>query len=78
MSPIATLFEIVEKHTMSDTATVHHQEQIGDYVLELPHPRDFWGVRMAGAEEYISRHNAKSEAKAAIKRYQAGDKRRAA
>jgi hypothetical protein len=54
---------------------MHQQEQICDYVLE---PRDgLWHVRMAGAEEYLSQHNSETEAKAAIKRYQAGDKRRA-
>lgn len=55
---------------------MHHQEQIGDYVIELETPRSFWGVRMADAEEYLSQHNSKSEAKAAVKRYQQGDKRR--
>jgi hypothetical protein len=56
---------------------IHYQEQIGDYVIELPHPRAFWGVRMAGATEYISSdHNSKADAKAAVKRYQAADKRR--
>lgn len=56
----------------------HHQEQIGDYVIELLHPRDHWHVRMAGDEEPISVHNTKTEAKAAIRRYQAADKRRRA
>jgi hypothetical protein len=55
---------------------MHYQEQIGDYVIELETPRSFWGVRMAGAEEYLSQHNSKPEAKAAVKRYQQGDKRR--
>jgi hypothetical protein len=57
---------------------MHHQEQVGDYVIELPHSRDMWGVRMAGAEEYISRHNTKKEAVAAVKRYQNGDRRHVA
>ena len=57
---------------------VHHQEQIGDYVLELPDPRALWCVRMAGSDEYISLHNKKTDAKAAIKRYQSADKRRTA
>ena len=59
--------------------TAHYQEQIGDYVIELPTPRDFWLVRLAGAEakDRLSIHNTKTEAKAAVKRYQAGDKRRA-
>lgn len=56
---------------------MHHQEQIGDYVIELPDARAFWRVRMAGAEKHLSEHNSKSEAKAAVKRYQAADKRRA-
>jgi hypothetical protein len=56
---------------------MHHQEQIGDYVIELETPRSFWGVRVAGSNNgYISEHNTKNEAKAAVKRYQAGDKRR--
>ncbi len=57
---------------------MHQQTQIGDYVLELPHPRAMWGVRMAGSEDYISLHNTATEAKAAIKRYRSADKRRAA
>jgi hypothetical protein len=56
---------------------MHHQEQIGDYVTELEHPRAFWRVRMAGATEYLSQHNSKREALLAVKRYQQGDKRRA-
>jgi hypothetical protein len=56
---------------------VHYQEQHGDYVVELPHPRGFWGVRLAGATEYISNdHNTKAAALAAVRRYQAADKRR--
>jgi len=57
--------------------TTHHKEQIGDYVIELKHARGFWSVRMAGAEAYISEHNSKREALAAVKRYQASDRRRA-
>ena len=53
-----------------------HKEQYGDYVIELKHPRGFWGVRMAGDEEYISEHNSKREAMAALKQYQQADKRR--
>lgn len=56
---------------------MHYQEQIGDYVIELLDPRDHWHVRMAGDTEPISTHNTKREAKAAIKRYQTADKRRA-
>lgn len=53
------------------------REQIGDYVVERPaHAIGFWMVRMAGAEEYLSQHNTKKDAIAAIKRYIAGDKRR--
>lgn len=54
---------------------MHHQEQIGNYVIELESPRSFWSVRMAGAEENLSQHNTKSEAKAAVKRYQQHDAR---
>lgn len=57
--------------------TPHQHEQIGDYVLELATPRSFWTVRMAGATDELSQHNTKVEAKAAIRRYRAGDKRRA-
>lgn len=56
----------------------HHQEQIGDYVIELLDQRDHWHVRMAGDPEVMSVHNTKTEAKAAVKRYQAADRRRAA
>ena len=42
---------------------MHYQEQIGDYVLELAPSGSFWGVRMAGDEEYLSKHPSKSEAK---------------
>lgn len=56
---------------------MHQQEQIGDYVVELPNPRAEWGVRMAGDENYISHHNTKKDALAAVKKYQAADKRRA-
>ena len=56
----------------------HHKEQIGDYVIELKDPRSMWGVRMAGAEEYLCLHNSKREALASIKRYQQNDKRRGA
>lgn len=56
---------------------MHHIEQLGDYVIELPDPRGVWGVRMAGDDEYISQHDRKAEAVAAVKRYEAGDKRRA-
>lgn len=57
----------------------HYQEQIGDYVLELPSAKAMWLVRMAGADqsEFISQHDLKSEARAAVKRYQAADRRRA-
>ena len=48
-------------------------EQIGDYVI-IP-GGDKWLVRMAGATEYLSAHASKAEAKKAIKRYQAHDKR---
>lgn len=51
--------------------TPHHQEQIGDYVLELLHPSDHWHVRMLDCEHVISVHSTKTEAKAAIERYQA-------
>jgi Uncharacterized protein conserved in bacteria (DUF2188) len=51
-------------------------EVIGDYVIELPHPRAFWVVRRFGATEALSQHNTKAEAKAAVRRYQRGDKRR--
>jgi hypothetical protein len=61
---------------METSSDPHHKEQIGDYVLELPDPRAFWGVRRAGSEEYISQHNTKAEAKAAIAKHQAADKRR--
>ena len=61
---------------MTDRATVLHQEQIGDYVLELPSLRALWGVRMAGLDKYISLHTTKAAAKEAIRRYQATDKRR--
>jgi hypothetical protein len=54
------------------------KQQIGDYVIELLHPRAFWRVRMAGAEETISDHNTQRDALVALKRYQAADKRRAA
>lgn len=58
-------------------------EQIGDYVVEeiKATPRDDFhgfGVRMAGATEHISVHATPAEAKAAVKRYQAADKRRRA
>lgn len=43
-------------------------EQIGNYVIEYEAKADAWGVRMAGAEEYISRHNTRSEAKSAVRR----------
>jgi hypothetical protein len=56
---------------------MHAQYQIGDYIIELPHPRAFWQVRMAGAEEIISRHNTQREALKAVRRCQQGDKRRA-
>jgi hypothetical protein len=56
--------------------TPHHKEQIGDYVLELAHPRAFWDVRMAGAKEILSVHNTKWEARNAVRRYQQADKRR--
>jgi hypothetical protein len=56
---------------------MHYQEQYGDYVVGLKEPKGFWHVRMAGLPEVISSHNSKSEAMAAIKRYQAADKRRA-
>jgi hypothetical protein len=54
----------------------HHKEQIGDYVIELKNPRSMWGVRMAGAEEYLSQHNSKREALASVKRHQQANKRR--
>jgi hypothetical protein len=54
----------------------HYHEQIGDYVIELLNPSDFWHVRMAKAENHISAHNSKAEAKQAIRRYRAADKKR--
>ena len=56
----------------------HFMEQVGNYVLELKTPRSMWGVRMAGDEEYISEHNTQKDARAAIKRYQTADRKRAA
>jgi hypothetical protein len=53
---------------------MHFQQQIGDYVIELSHPRAMWRVRMAGAEESLSEHNTKTEAKTAVKRYTQADK----
>ena len=55
----------------------HYLEQIGDYVIEQLDRADWWHVRMAGDTEPISIHESKADAKAAMKRYQAGDKRRA-
>jgi hypothetical protein len=55
---------------------MHSQQQVGDYVIERLDPNDFWNVRMAGAEDCISSHSTEKEAMAALKRYQAGDKRR--
>jgi hypothetical protein len=56
----------------------HHKEQVGDYVVELLDAKDWWHVRMAGADpaNAISMHNTKREALAAVKRYQQGDTRR--
>ena len=56
---------------------MHYQKQIGDYVVELPEPAAKWGVRMAGATEYISEHPTRHAAELAVQRYQAADKRRA-
>ena len=56
----------------------HHCEQIGDYVVELLDARDWWHVRMAGAEEVMSVHNTKKDAKAAVRIYQQADRRRGA
>lgn len=54
-------------------------KQIGDYVIETDGQAvPTWCVRMAGAEEYISNHDTERDALAAVKRYQAADKRRAA
>lgn len=60
------------------------REQIGDYVIEQGgtetrggRTRAFWAVRMAGATERLSYWNTKRAARAAVRRYQAADKRRA-
>ena len=55
-------------------------ERIGDYVVErMPAgPRVIYGVRIAGSVKFISEHDSERDAKNAMKRYQAGDKRRAA
>lgn len=56
-----------------------NSEQIGDYVIYSATSnagRLLWIVRMAGAEEAISDHDTKALARAAVKRYRAGDKRR--
>ena len=57
-----------------------NMKQVGNYVMEIHDTtaEDRWGVRMAGAEEYISKHPNYASALAAIKRYTAADKRRAA
>jgi hypothetical protein len=59
-----------------ENATMFHLEQIGDYVVERMRagPRVIYGVRIAGSVEFISEHDSED----AMKRYQAGDKRRAA
>jgi hypothetical protein len=63
------------------TKTMQGNQQIGDYVIEVLAPdlhteRGWWGVRMAGATEYLSHHKTDREAKAAIRRYQKADQRR--
>jgi len=63
-----------------ENATMFHLVQIGDYVVERMRagPRVIYGVRMAANVEFISEHDSERDAKDAMKRYQAGDKRRAA
>lgn len=53
-----------------------NMNQIGDYVIVRR--GHHYGVRMAGAEEYISTHETEKEAKAAVGRYQVADRRRSA
>lgn len=54
-------------------------KQIGDYVIETDGQAvPTWCVRMAGDEDYISNHDTESAALAAVRRYQAADKRRTA
>ena len=60
--------------------TPHHKEQIGDYVLELMNPRDFWHVRMVGetpGEATLGIFNTAREGRRAIRRYSAENRRRA-
>jgi len=63
-----------------EKATMFHLGQIGDYVVERMRagPRVIYGVRMAGSIEFISEHDSERDAKDAMKRNQAGDKRREA
>lgn len=52
-------------------------KQIGDYVVEVDGQAiPTWIVRMAGSEEGISNHDTERGAEAAVKCYQAADKRR--
>lgn len=53
-------------------------QQIGDYVIEQAGPGTLWRVRMAGDDDLLGAYNTNAEAKAAVKRFQAADKRRAA
>lgn len=55
------------------------QKQIGDYVIETDGQAEpTWCIRMAGDDRYLSNHDSEKEAVAAVNRYQAADKRRAA
>lgn len=52
-------------------------KQIGDYVVETDGQAiPTWCIRMADSDEYISNHDTEKEALAALKCYQADDKRR--
>jgi hypothetical protein len=48
-------------------------EMLGNYVIERPHVR--WRVRVVGSEDCLSCHDSLVQARAAVRRYQAGDKR---
>jgi hypothetical protein len=59
----------------------YYYAQHGDYVIEQITSLDRWNVRMAGetpGEATMSFHPTKQDAMAAVKRYQAGDRRRRA
>lgn len=58
---------------------MHIRKQIGDYVIysTVENKAPFF-VRMAGDDSPISTHWSVADATAALKRYQAADKRRAA